>query len=89
MSVQYDFCCQPGAKQIRKKLVEFKKNRRVSIGPYATFYFENFETVVGQIQEMLHIEGRKTSFIAPTPNELKIPNAENMNPTISERNLKY
>ena len=40
-------------------------------------------------QEMLHIEGRKTSFIAPTPNELKIPNAENMNPTISERNLKY
>ena len=40
-------------------------------------------------QEMLHIEGRKTSFIAPTPNELKIPNAENMNPTISERNLKF
>ena len=43
-------------KVIRKKLVEFKKNRRVSIGPYATFYFESFETMVGQIQEMLHIE---------------------------------
>ena len=43
-------------KQIRKKLVEFKKNRRVSIGPYATFYFESFETMAGQIQEMLHIE---------------------------------
>ena len=43
-------------KQIRKKLVEFKKNRRVELGPYATFYFENFETMVGQIQEMLHIE---------------------------------
>ncbi len=43
-------------KQIRKKLVEFKKNRRVALGPYATFYFENFETMVGQIQEMLHIE---------------------------------
>ena len=43
-------------KEIRKELVEFKKNRRVSIGPYATFYFESFETMLGQIQEMLHIE---------------------------------
>jgi hypothetical protein len=43
-------------KQIRKKLVEYKKNRRVSIGPYATFYFENFDTMLAQIQEMLHIE---------------------------------
>ena len=43
-------------KNISKKLVEFKKNRRISLGPYATFYFENFETMLGQIQEMLHIE---------------------------------
>ena len=43
-------------KIIRKKLVEFKKNRRVSLGPHATFYFENFETMLGQVQEMLHIE---------------------------------
>ena len=43
-------------KQFRKKLVEFKKNRRIALGPYATFYFENFETMLGQIQEMLHIE---------------------------------
>ena len=43
-------------KQIRKKLVECKKNRRISIGPYATLYFESFETMLGQIQEMLHIE---------------------------------
>ena len=43
-------------KQFRKQLLEFKKNRRVSIGPYATFYFESFETMLGQIQEMLHIE---------------------------------
>ena len=43
-------------KQIRKKLVEYKKNRRVAIGPYATFYFESFETMLGQTQEMLHIE---------------------------------
>tara|TARA_X000000368_G_C22788030_1_gene604610 strand:- start:159 stop:752 length:594 start_codon:yes stop_codon:yes gene_type:complete len=43
-------------KKIRKELVEFKKNRRVAVGPYATFYFENFETMLGQIQEMLYIE---------------------------------
>jgi len=43
-------------KQIRKKLLEFKKNRRLALGPYATFYFESFETMLGQVQEMLYIE---------------------------------
>jgi len=43
-------------KQIRKDLVEFKKERRIALGPYATFYFESFETMVAQVQEMLHIE---------------------------------
>ena len=43
-------------KGYRKKLVEFKKKRRVPLGPYATFYFENFQTILAQIQEMLHIE---------------------------------
>ena len=28
-------------RQIRKDLVEFKKNRRIALGPYATFYFES------------------------------------------------
>ncbi|MDA9605070.1 DUF3501 family protein [Candidatus Pelagibacter sp.] len=43
-------------KEIRKELVEFKKNRRIALGPYATFYFESFETMLAQVQEMLHIE---------------------------------
>ena len=43
-------------KQIRKDLVEYKINRRIALGPYATFYFESFETMVAQIQEMLYIE---------------------------------
>ena len=43
-------------RQIRKDLVEFKKNRRIALGPYATFYFESFETMLAQVQEMLHIE---------------------------------
>ena len=43
-------------KELRKKIVEYKKNRRVSLGPYATFYFESFETMLAQVQEMLYIE---------------------------------
>ena len=43
-------------RQMRKDLVEFKKDRRVPLGPYATFYFECYETMLAQVQEMLHIE---------------------------------
>ena len=43
-------------KNFRKKILEIKKNRRVSVGPHATFYFENYETMIAQIQEMLYIE---------------------------------
>jgi len=42
--------------KIRKEIIEFKKNRRIPIGPYATFYFECFETMLAQVQEMLYIE---------------------------------
>lgn len=40
----------------RKAMVAVKRNRRVSVGPFATFYFENYETMWQQIHEMLHIE---------------------------------
>ena len=43
-------------KELRKNIVEFKKDRRVPLGPYATFYFESFETMLAQVQEMLYIE---------------------------------
>ena len=43
-------------RQMRKELVEFKKDRRVPLGPYATFHFECYETMLAQVQEMLHIE---------------------------------
>ena len=43
-------------KELRKNIVEFKKNRRVALGPYATLYFESYETMLAQIQEMLYIE---------------------------------
>lgn len=41
----------------RKRLVSsMKKNRRISVGPDATFYFESFDTMLHQVQEMLYIE---------------------------------
>ena len=43
-------------KDLRRGIVEFKKNRRIALGPYATFYFESYETMLAQIQEMLYIE---------------------------------
>jgi hypothetical protein len=43
-------------KELRKNIVNFKKDRRISLGPYATFYFESYETMLAQVQEMLYIE---------------------------------
>ena len=43
-------------KERRRAIGELKKNRRVAVGPDATFYFENYETMWNQIQEMLFIE---------------------------------
>ena len=43
-------------KELIKNIVNFKKDRRVALGPYATFYFESYETMLAQVQEMLYIE---------------------------------
>ena len=43
-------------RELRKNIVDYKKNRRVALGPYATFYFESYETMLAQVQEMLYIE---------------------------------
>ena len=43
-------------RQRRRELVELKKHRQVEVGPFACFYFENFETMQSQVQEMLYIE---------------------------------
>ncbi len=42
--------------ELRKHLIQVKKNRRIEVGPFATFYFENYDTMWLQVQEMLHIE---------------------------------
>ena len=40
----------------KRAIAELKKNRRVAIGPDATFYFESYDTMLHQILEMLYIE---------------------------------
>ncbi len=40
----------------RREMIELKKPRRVPVGPDATFYFENYETMWAQVHEMLWIE---------------------------------
>lgn len=40
----------------RKRIAAMKENRRVAVGPFATFYFENRDTMLHQIHEMLYIE---------------------------------
>lgn len=42
--------------QTRTKMAALKRNRRVDVGPHITFYFENWDTMWMQVQEMLYIE---------------------------------
>jgi len=42
--------------KIKKDISNIKKNRRVQVGPYSTFYFECYDTMIYQVQEMLYIE---------------------------------
>ena len=43
-------------KALKANLIPMKKLRRVEVGPFATFYFENYATMWLQVQEMLRIE---------------------------------
>ena len=40
----------------RKQMSEIKKERRLEVGAFATFYFESYATMLHQVQEMLFIE---------------------------------
>ncbi len=40
----------------RRRVSDIKRNRRVEVGPFCTFYFENADTMWHQIHEMLYIE---------------------------------
>jgi hypothetical protein len=40
----------------KRRIGAIKRDRRVSVGPYVTFYFENRDTMWLQVQEMIYIE---------------------------------
>jgi hypothetical protein len=46
----------PLRKDQRTRMSAVKRDRRVEVGPFATFYFENWETIRHQILEMVYIE---------------------------------
>jgi Protein of unknown function (DUF3501) len=71
-------------KDHRKSLSERKKSRRLSVGPYATLYFENWDTMWYQVQEMLWIE---KGGAAQLPDELAaynpmVPNGSELSATL-------
>jgi hypothetical protein len=40
----------------RRRMAILKRDRRIEVGPSATFYFENYETMWHQVHEMLFVE---------------------------------
>lgn len=42
--------------RFRARIIEAKKNRRLAVGPHMTFIWENRDTVLFQVQEMLRTE---------------------------------
>jgi hypothetical protein len=54
----------PVRRERRRQLSELKRRRRVEVGPFATFHFENFATMRQQVQEMLYIEKGGTAQLA-------------------------
>jgi Protein of unknown function (DUF3501) len=60
--------------EFRRRVIELKKNRRLTVGDRITFVFENHDTVLFQIQEMVRAERiidlDKIRFEVDTFNEL-------------------
>jgi len=46
----------PIRRNMRSIMIMKKKKRRVYLGPFVVLNFENYETILSQIQEMLYIE---------------------------------
>jgi Protein of unknown function (DUF3501) len=42
--------------ELRREVTAKKRNRRIDVGPHITFYFECYDTMWLQVQEMIHIE---------------------------------
>jgi len=69
----------------KKKLISvIKKNRRISVGPHATFFFENYETIWHQIHEMMYIEkgGYEQAVDEITAYKTLVPSGSNLIATL-------
>jgi hypothetical protein len=67
----------------RRKIGAMKRNRRVEVGPYVTFYFESYDTMWLQVHEMIYIEKGGAEQV---PDELRaynplIPNGSELTAT--------
>lgn len=71
--------------QFRRRIIDLKKNRRVAVGDRIIFVFENHDTVLFQIQEMLRAEHitdlDKVRFEVETYNDL-IPGESELSATM-------
>jgi hypothetical protein len=45
-----------GRDAFRSRIIELKRKRRISVGPLITLVFENRETLLFQVQEMIRVE---------------------------------
>ena len=43
-------------RELRAEIGALKRDRRLAVGPDATFYFESYDTMWHQVHEMLHVE---------------------------------
>jgi hypothetical protein len=55
----------------KRKIAAIKRDRRIAVGPYVTFYFESRDTMWLQVQEMVYIE---KGGLAQTKDELEAYN---------------
>jgi hypothetical protein len=68
----------------RRQIASLKRSRRLEVGPFATFHFESYDTMLHQVQEMLYIE---KGGAAQLPDELAaynplIPNGSELVATV-------
>jgi hypothetical protein len=68
----------------RRNMAALKRNRRIELGTVVTFYFECYETMLHQVQEMLFIEKGGAEQV---PDELAaynplIPNGQELTATV-------
>ena len=68
----------------RAQISGVKRDRRIAVGPFATFYFESYDTMWMQIHEMLFVERGGEEQISGELNAYNplIPNGENLVATL-------